>query len=246
MLLGTGCSGDGTLTANAVPMAKGNWQISSSAPVAARLPTLSGEFTAQAGTITGTLHSQSATACVSPQTSFTVSGSADAKNLVTLSGPVADGSLRLTGTLAADGKSITGASYNVVGGACAFTQPVAALAQNFAPVTGTYVGTFADVDGQLAQVTADLSQSTTPDANGDFTLAGTATVSSNPCFPSAVPVSSTQVTGGTFTFTYAANGSSVTANGTFSSDASTLTVTNWTASGACGADTGVPSVLTQH
>ncbi len=247
-ILLAGCSGGATLTGNsgATPLAKGNWQISSSAAAAAHLPVLSGEFNTQAGAITGTLHSQSANACIAPQTSFTVSGAADAKDAVTLTGPLAGGTLTLTGTLAADGRSLTDASYNVAGGACAFAQPASAIAQNFAPITGNYVGNFADADGQLAQVTANFSQSTTPDANGNFTLAGTATVPSNPCFPTSVPISNTQVTGGTFTFTYAANGSGVTANGTFAADASTLTVNSWTASGACGADTGTQSVMTKH
>ncbi len=249
LLLAIGCSGDGTTTANpaATPMAKGNWQINAAAATsAAKLPVFSGEFTTQAGTITGILHAQAASACVSPTASFELTGSGGENNLVTLSGPVAGGTLTLTGTLAADGKSLTGASYNVVGGACALPAKVQATAQAFSPVTGNYTGNFADTDGQVAQVTANFSQSTTPDANGNFTLAGTATVSNNPCFPTAVPVSNTQVTGGTFTFTYAANGSSVTATGTFASDASTLTVTGWTSSGACGADTGVSSTMTRQ
>ena len=230
ILLLSGCSDAGTVTQGP----------------AAHLATLSGELTSQAGTLTAILHSQTAAACIAPRSSFELSGSADSNSLVTLTGPVADGTLTLTGTLAADGKSLLGASYTVVGGTCAFAQKVPATAQAFNPITGNYTGNFADTDGQVAQVTANFSQSTTPDANGDFTLAGTATVSNNPCFPSAVPISNTQVTGGTFTFTYAANGNSVTANGTFSADASTLNVTSWTSSGTCGPDTGVPSSMTRQ
>ncbi len=248
ILLSTGCSGDSTVTANpnAIPLAKGNWQINSAASAAVKLPVFSGEFTTQAGTITGILHTQSGTACISPAASFELTGSADDKNLVTLAGPVAGGTLTLTGTLAADGRSLSTATYNVASGACGFAAKVEATAQAFTPITGNYAGTFADTDGQVAQVTANFSQSTTPDANGNFTLAGTATVSNNPCFPSAVPVTSTQVTGGTFTFTYAATGNSVTATGTFSPDANTLTVASWTSSGTCGADTGVQSTMTRQ
>ncbi|HLI78251.1 MAG TPA: hypothetical protein VKV02_14995, partial [Acidobacteriaceae bacterium] len=194
---------------------------------------------------TGILHTQSATACVAPTSAFDLTGSADDKNVVTLTGPVAGGTLTVTGTLAADGKSLTNATYNVVGGACAFTQPAQATVQDFQPITGNYTGNFADADGQVAQVSANFSQSTTPDANGNFTLAGTATVSNNPCFPTTVPVSNTQVTGGTFTFTYGAGGNSVTATGTFSADATTLTVTSWVSSGSCGADTGLRSTMTR-
>jgi hypothetical protein len=243
-----GCSDDGTITVNpnATPMAQGNWQVSSSAGAAAKLPVFSGSFAATSGKVSATLHSQAASACVAPDAPFTLTGTESDKNVVTLSGPVAGGTLSLTGTLAEDGRSLGNATYSIKGGSCAFAEPAAATAQNFAPVTGVYAGNFAGKDGQLAQVSANFSQSSTPDANGDFTLAGTATVSNNPCFPTAVPVSATQVTGGMFTFTYSANGNSVTAQGTFAPDASTLAVTGWTSSGTCGADTGVASTMTRQ
>ena len=248
LLLSTGCSDDGTITrtTDIAAFASGNWQISANTTAASGLPVLSGEFTLQAGKISGIVHSQSATACVSPGASLMLTGSAGADSAVTLTGPVAGGTLTLTGTLSGDGRSLADASYTVVGGSCAHAAKVQATAQQFLPITGNYTGPFADADGQLAQVTANFNQSSAPDANGNFTLAGSATVSNNPCFPTAVPVSSTQVTGGTFTFTYAANGNSVTANGTFSSDAKTLTVSDWTASGSCGADTGVGSTMVRQ
>lgn len=247
LALAVGCSDAGTVTPTITPaIARGNWQIGSSATAAARFPVISGEINVQANTITGIFHTQSAGACVAPAASFDLAGTEDANKVVTLSGALDKGTLTITGTLAADGKSLTNATYNVVGGACALNAKVNATAQAFTAVTGNYAGNFADADGQVAQVTANFSQSSTPDANGNFTLAGTATVSNNPCFPGAVPVSNTQVTGGTFTFTYAANGNSVTANGTFSTDASTLTVTNWVSSGTCGADTGVQSTMARQ
>ena len=255
LLFAAGCSGNRAVMpdadaiaadSGAITLAAGNWQISSSAPAAARLPVFSGEFTNRSGTISGILHSQSETACVSPATSFTLTGSTSSKNLVTLTGRVAGGALTVTGTLAENGKSLTAATYSITGGACALPAKVQAVAQAFAPITGTYSGNFADIDGQIAQVTADFSQSTTPDPEGNFTLAGTATVSNNPCFPSTIPISKTQVTGGTFTFTYAADDNSVTANGTFNSEATVLTINSWTSSGSCGADTGVSSTMTKQ
>lgn len=247
VLFALGCSDAGTITQNPAQPAlvKGNWQVTSTSPMAARLPAFSGNITTQAGSTTAVVHTQSATACIAPATSFNLAGAADEKGILTLSGPVANGTLTLTGVIAADGKSLTNASYIVVGGACAFPQTAQANAQAFQPLTGNYAGTFADNAGQVAQVTANFSQSTTPDTNGNFTLAGSAAVSNNPCFPTTVPVSNTQVTGGTFTFTYAANGSSVTATGTFSPDATTLTVSQWTSSGTCGADIGVQSTMTR-
>lgn len=247
LLFSAGCSDDGTVTTgSSTNLAKGNWQFSSGASAAAKLSSLSGELSTEGNTTSGTLHSQSANACIAPGTAFQVTGTITSENNLILSGPVAGGNITITGTLAPDGKSLSNASYNVTGGSCAFAQTAKATAQAFAAITGNYAGNFADTDGQVAQVTANFAQSTTPDANGNFTLAGTATVSNNPCFPSTVPVSNTQVTGGTFTFTYAANGNSVTAQGTFSSDASTLSVTRWISSGTCGADTGVASTMTRQ
>ncbi len=254
LLFAAGCSDDGTLTtgtSNITP-AKGNWQISSSATAAAKLPVISGELTTQAGTTSGILHTQSSTACVAPTTPFEVSGKADSNNLLTLTGPVAGGTLTVSGTLAADGKSLSSATYNVVGGSCALAQKVQAVAQAFSPMQGNYAGAFADADGNIAQVTANLSQSTTPDANGNFTLAGTATVASNPCFPAALTLANTEVTGNTFTYTLTpanttnANGNSVTASGTFSTDGGTLTITSWTSTGTCGADTGIQSTMSRQ
>lgn len=246
MLL-VGCSDDGTVYEGSPSnLATGNWQIGSSATAAARLATLSGQLTNKQGVISGVFHAQAASSCVAPSTAFTLTGGADEKHVVTLSGPVAGGKLTLTGTLAEDGRSLTNASYTVSGGSCGLSTAVQATAQAFNPVTGNYAGTFADTSGQVAQVVANFSQSTTPDANGNFTLAGTATVAGDPCFPAAVPVSNTQVTGGTFTFTYSANGASVTANGTFSPDANTLSVTSWTSAGSCGADQGVASSMSRQ
>ena len=243
----TGCSDAGTVTTNSTPaVAKGNWQIGSTVAAAARLASFSGELTPQAGTLTGIFHTQSATACSAPATSFEVAGAADSNNLVTLTGPLAGGTLTLTGTLAADGRSLANATYNVVGGACALPAKVTASAQAFTPITGHYTGNFGDASGQVAQVSATFAQSPAADPNGNFTLSGSATVTGDPCFPSAVPISDTQVTGGTFTFTYSANGNSVTANGNFSADAATLTVTGWTSAGTCGADTGVQSTMTRQ
>ncbi len=241
-----GCSDDGTVTTTpTAAMATGNWQISSAAGAAAQLSAISGEFSTQAGKTTGIVHAQAATSCISPKTSFELSGAADAKNDVTLTGSFAGGTLTVNGALAADGKSLTSASYSVSGGACALTAKVQATAQAFQPIAGTYSGTFSDPDGQVATISAALSQSPTSDADGNFTLSGTATLPNNPCFPTSVPISNTQVTGGTFTFTYATADNSVTATGTFSSDASTLAVTSWVASGTCGADHGTGAMAKQ-
>ena len=228
-------------------MVTGNWQFSSSATPAVRLPAISGVLSGSSAATTGILHSQTASACIAPASSFEVSGSADKNGLVTLTGPLSGGTLTLSGTLSADGKSLTGASYNVAGGSCAFAKAADATAQAYMPISGTYTGGFTDADGQIATVTATLNQSANANGDGNYTLTGTATPANNPCFVGTIPISATQVTGQTFTFTYTdpQTTNSVTATGTFSSDASTLTIQPWNSSGPCGTDSGTGS-MTRH
>lgn len=254
----TGCSDAGqTSTLTGIAPAKANWQIGPSvsnsttatlhaAAVSANsLGIMSGAATAQAGNVSLTLHTQAATSCVAPSQSFTLAGQENADSSLSLTGSVAGGTMTLAGTVAPDGKSLTNATYTVSGGSCA-TAKTAVTAQAFTAVSGTYAGNFSDTDGNVATVSATLSQSPSSDVNGNYTLSGTATVSNNPCFPTTVPVSNTQVTGGTFTFTYTYNNASITANGTFSQDATTLSVTSWSLTGSCGADTGAASTMTKQ
>ena len=243
-----GCSDAGTVTQNPAQPAlvTGNWQVSSSASAAARLPSFSGEFTTQVGKTTAIVHSQAASACIAPATSFDLAGSADEKGNITLTGSVRQGHphphrrhrrrrqvphqrhlqrhrrrLRLHPKRPGQRPELR------------------------APSPATIPATSPTWTARSPRSPPTSHNPQPPTPNGNFTLAGTATLPNNPCFPTTVPISNTQVTGGTFTFTYAYNGSSVTANGIFSPSATTLTVTSWLSSGACGADTGVQSTMTQ-
>ncbi len=264
----TGCTGVSAATrTNAYVMASGNWQFSSNAPQAVGLSTLSGEIatagastsnaahsdqsrlavSASAGTITGILHAQGTSTCVAPTASFEVSGSADSSGNLTLTGPLAGGTLSITGTLASDGKSLSNATYNVTGGTCAFAKAALATAQAYTPISGNYDGTFTDADGIVATVTATLNQSADSNGDGNYTLTGSAALPNNPCFSTAtLTLSATEVTGGTFTFTFAdpVTNATVTASGTFSPDASTLSVGQWTLTN-CSTDTGTGTLTRQ-
>lgn len=247
-ILLAGCAGSSTAPSSAaVPFIAGNWQFSSSAAAAAHLPAVSGALSGTSEAITGILHSQSASACVAPATPFVVSGSADKQGGVTLSGPLAGGTLTLTGTLAADGRSLSTASYNVAGGSCGFAKAADAMAQVYTPINGSYSGTFTDADGAVATIQASLSQSPSSTTSGDYTLTGTAGLPNNPCFSTAsVTLTNTQVTGGTFTFSFTdpVTNATVTSNGSFAPDATTLTVQPWTLSN-CSTDTGSGSLTKQ-
>jgi hypothetical protein len=161
--------------------------------------------------------------------------------------------LSIHGQLAEDGKSISKASYGVSGGACAFPQTsgsasAQAVATQYDAISGTYSGSFVDPDGNSLAVTATLTQTTQPDANGTFHLTGSANFASGNCIDSPV-VTDSLVTGSSLsaTYTQTVNGvtSTVVGSGTFNADATVLTITNWTLSGGCGADSGT-GVLTKQ
>lgn len=224
----------------------GNWQLRSSAVTAAKLNAFSGELTGSSASMSGIFHSDSASACVSPSNSFAVNGAADSKNMVTLTGSLAGGTLTVSGQLAADGRSLINPTYNVSGGSCAFATAATATATAYSPITGNYTGSFSDPGGQVITITASLTQTPASDPNGNFTLSGSGSFANNPCFSSPVAVSGSQVTGGSFNLTYAdsTTQNSVNAMGTFSTDGTTLNVTQWTLTGPCGPDSGT-GVLTR-
>jgi hypothetical protein len=237
----TGCGGGFASAPAATPLAiTGNWQVSSTAASANMLPVLSGALDGTTSAVTGTFHPASANACVAPTTAIDMTGSADAKNFLTLKGSVAGGTLTITGLVAADGKSLNDAAYTVTGGKCALGLQTAS-AVSFSSVTGTYSGTLSDATGPVISITANLVQTPDADTSGNFQISGTGTFANNECFSSPVTVASSQVTGGNLTLTYTdpVKRNSVTVSGTFSPDASTLAITSWTLSGGtCLADSG--------
>ena len=248
-LLLTGCVAGATRGPSGSPLpdfVSGNWQVSSATPAAVHIGPLSGTLSGNSAAISGVLHTQSASACIAPNSTFEVSGATDKDGNVTLSGPFAKGTLTIAGALAEGGASLENATYSVSGGSCALAAPAKAQAEVYSSLTGTYAGTFSDASGQVATVQATFSQSA-PNENGDYTITGSATPVNNPCFLGTVPLTNTLVTGNTFTFTYTdpTTGNSVTANGTFSADATSLTVGSWTSTGSCGPDSGTGTMTKQ-
>ena len=99
----------------------------------------------------------------------------------------------------------------------------------------------------MISVVANLTQTPQSDTDGNFALSGTGTFPNNPCFSSPVTVSNAQVSGGSFSLTYAdpSTQNSVTAAGTFSTDAKTLTGNGMDADGILRAGYG-DGLLTQQ
>ena len=248
-LLLSGCAAPAPFFPSSLASVSGNWQISATPATAPTLPSISGALIGTGASMTGVLHSNSTSACVAPSKPFTVHGFTNTHDVTILYGPLAGGTLTITGTLSNDARTLNNAAYVVTGGSCAFasTTPIHATALAYAPITGNYVGSFSDPDGHLIDITASLTQSPASDPNGNFTLSGSGSFPSNPCFNSPVTIANTQVTGGSFTLTYpdTTTTNSVAVAGTFTPDGTTLNVTNWTLTGPCGPDHGIGTLTKQ-
>lgn len=246
MLSLAGCADDGVVYDYSQNFVSGNWQVSATG-TGVTLPQLSGSLVGTNETFTGILHADATTGCATANQPITITGKTDDKGAITLTGPVAGGTLTISGGLSSDGRSLTNATENISGGQCAFTNSVKANVQNYNSVTGTYAGTFSNAQKPVMNVTANLTQSPDGDSNGNFTLSGTGNFGTNACFVSPVTVVNSLVTGGTFVLTYTDNttGNSVTATGTFSPDGTTLTVTKWSLTGPCGSDQGTGTLSKQ-
>ena len=258
----SGCStqtaSTSSVAANSYAQASGNWQISSSAPAAARLSSLGGNLTFEGTEVTGTLHPLGKTGqCLPPSTSIPVSGSVGAGHLLTLTAPLAGGTLTISGNLATDGHSLSGAAYSVSGGNCGMAAALTAsardsgsspvTAQQYQVVNGTYAGTLTTADGETFALTSSLTDTSQPDADGLYHVSGTAASPGNTCLPASLPATASTIAGGSIstTWTDTATGASITASGNTSSDGATITISSWTITSPCGADTGT-GTLARH
>lgn len=231
----------------------GNWQFTSAANV--KLTSVGGALTVSGSKVTGMLHAQVGACVVSTAAEpFAVSGEVSPAGVLTLTSQnFAGGTFQLTGTVAANQRSLQNPAYTVTGGSCSSPssalahlepQDTITIAQQYQPISGTYTGNFSDADGVVMAVSAQLQQSSAPDTNGYYHLSGTATFANNPCLNAPV-VTDSVINGATITATYTDNstGNSITGSGTFDSTATTLTVTNWSLTGAAMcADSGTGSI----
>lgn len=250
--------------------AAGNWQFTSSSATAARLPALTGDLTVSGTQLSGTFHPLVApTLCIPVNTLIHVTGAitepTSTSSRMSLSAPLAGGTLTIAGTLAPNQHSLLNPSYSVTGGACAFPapnlvigqaqpnlelsprdSPSPVIGQQYQPISGTYTGNFSDSDGVILSLTANLSQSSQADSDGNFHIAGNATFPNNPCLNLPV-VTDSAVTGSTVSTTYTdqSTGNSITAVGNFNTDATILTITSWTLTGNCGPDRGTGMITKQ-
>jgi hypothetical protein len=154
-----------------------------STPIEAFLGTLS----ASNGVVTGSLvalpnSTVVGVACTAPSiTPVAVAGTIDSSGNLSITLPVAGGTATLTATLSTNVETEAAGSFKIVGGTCAMPSTAMQIAQ-YAPLNGTYVGTFSEyntsgqpVTGTAATITAVLTQSTTPDASDQYLVTGMVT-----------------------------------------------------------------------
>jgi hypothetical protein len=165
----------------------GNWEAigTSGIPPALTTPIAAfmGALQSSGGVVTGTLRAFDASNFLNPCVPFAqglpVTGTLSPSGNLVLTVPISGGTATLTATLGSTLQTFATGTWQIVGGACAMPSTSMAINQ-FAPVTGTYIGTLTSSLGSptvSSTITAVLTQSATPDAEGQFPLTGTVTSS---------------------------------------------------------------------
>ncbi|MGP8260790.1 MAG: hypothetical protein ACLQM6_12660 [Acidobacteriaceae bacterium] len=102
-------------------------------------------------------------------------GTYDANNTLTLTFPISGGTATYTATLGANPQILADGTFQIIGGTCAMSATPMTIAQ-YAPLTGTYTGTLSYSNIGNITVTANLTQSISPNADGQFSITGTVNV----------------------------------------------------------------------
>jgi len=192
------CGSSATLppSTSSSPNLTGNWMVLGNLVSTTNLPPspieyFSGSLLFNGSSVTGTLRAfdNSTNSCVPLTQDLAVSGSVSSAtslsgtvNNLILTVPISGGVATITASLPQNLNSFISGSYQIVGGACAMSATPSIISQ-FVPATGTYTGTFnvlasgtlTPVPGTATAITAVLTQSTTPNADGQFPLSGTIT-----------------------------------------------------------------------
>ncbi|MGA1983688.1 MAG: hypothetical protein ABSG84_14630 [Acidobacteriaceae bacterium] len=183
-LLACGSTPSGTSTQTNAYNFSGDWGVRTEAnPDTIQITGFSGALSATAGVVSGelTTYTNPFTPCMTPSiTPVPVSGTVSADGNLTLSLPVAGGTATLSATLTTNLNTFASGTYQVVGGTCAMAATAMQIAQ-YAPLSGTYTGTFSVLNsydlptpGTATTITAVLSQSAT-NTGAEFPVTGTVT-----------------------------------------------------------------------
>jgi hypothetical protein len=192
LLLGCGAAPTSTPSPSTYLNLTGNWEAAGNpvgttglVPIPSPIANFTGALQSTNGSVTGTLRvsafaASGAAICPSFDTDLPATGALDTANNLTLTVPLSGGVATITATLPQNLHTFISGSYQVVGGTCPMPATPMKLTQ-YASATGTYTGTFSQgglttpVPGTATPVTVVLTQSATPNADGQFPLIGSIT-----------------------------------------------------------------------
>ncbi len=174
----------------------GNWEalgnlVSNTGLPPSPIEDFTGALQFNGSSVTGTLRAfdNSTNPCVPLTQDLAVTGSVTTAtslsgtvNDLSLTVPISGGVATITASLPQNLNSFISGTWQISGGACAMPVTPMIISQ-YAPATGTYTGTFnvlasgtlTPIPGTATAITAVLTQSTTPNADGEFPLSGTIT-----------------------------------------------------------------------
>lgn len=223
----SGSSGTSPLTYNL----SGDWAAYTPTPLGGPGSSFSGPLQFSNGSISGTISASPyipGVACLAnPPVTVSATGTIDSSGNLTLNLPLGGsyGTVVITATIPANPQTLVNGSYQITGGSCAAPAAPITIAQ-YAPLTGTYTGTFSGTGG-TETLTAVLTQSATFNG-GDFRLTGTITATGT-CNANFTIADGFIYVGGGF---YASGGGSTSFALTGSVNPSASTITGYF--GGCG------------
>lgn len=240
-LLLSGCGGGSSSTTPPPPtplsLQSGNWDFSATSSSGPSF--LIGGNVVQTGTsITGGVHVVNST-CITASTPVPITGSISGQTATVTSAAVA--SQTINATLSGSPTALNG-TYSVTGTGCAGGDKGTIAGVLVPSVTGTWKGAFvSSVVANPTVITTAVITEGAADANGLFSLTGTATYSGSPCFASGTTATGSAISGRTNDVILKNNdGSTVEFVGFLTSPASPtqMTGTYTVSGGLCNGDSG--------
>lgn len=182
---GAGCGGSGSNATIPPPLPRpsvnGNFNITTTSQGANGINHFGGALqTDSAGHVTGTVHvAGPLLLCFGVQLHLPLAGSIDSNGRLTATITTSNGqTLALSAQVSPNGALLSGGAYTGSGTGCANGDQGTVSGFQVQAFTGTYSGSFTPSPGTTINLVIPLTQSTTPDANGQFPVStGTITVS---------------------------------------------------------------------
>jgi len=243
---GGGGGGGKTPNPPAPPNMTGNWNIAAQSTVFGGSPAYVAGYLTHSGTnITGTVHVLGST-CFQELTNIAVTGTSNGTQVTVTSAAVDSQVISMTATLSSDGKTITAGTYTITGG-CANGDRGTVTGNAMPSLTGNFAGSFRSTPySSTQQVTASLTQGSTPDANGFLPLTGTVTFTNGQCFTSgSIAAGSGFVVGAFHIATINTNNGQVLVYGQANNTATSINVEYEVESGGCYGDYGTGTLTRQ-